>query len=170
MALEKRKGENDEQFQALYLYCLFGKNRSYRKVAKTTGRAQSTIQRWADKHEWKERAAEYDKNGEKAASSETIRLDENETENVLTILLNILYRKIADESAEIEQMETAPMAKTISVLTKSISEIRKELGAGDSEERIERSLKIAETIRNDDEALNLAVKLLRRLSEIDGNK
>lgn len=57
---EQHDGEDATAYEAARIYCALGGKRTYAEVARQTGRHVSTIQRYARRYGWKERARAYD--------------------------------------------------------------------------------------------------------------
>jgi hypothetical protein len=58
---EKRPDEGMEAYQAFLIYRDAGRNRSIPEVAKSVGKHPSLLWRWAREHDWRDRAALWDR-------------------------------------------------------------------------------------------------------------
>ena len=126
------KSDTSKSFEAFTIYRDMGKERTLERVSKELNKSMTLIGRWSSRHNWKERAKEYDK------YLDSIKQKEKEEEIIRTLrnhtsISRAIQAKIVEKLDEMEASEINP-SSLANMFSIAVEVERKSLGIDKREE------------------------------------
>jgi len=181
---DKQKKESYEQFEAFTLYRDSSDMRDLKSLAELMTKNFKLLQSWSEKYDWKSRAEDFDKTVNQHQTNSLDKqigtLGEKQAKQIIEVADSLddlsiaIKEKLILHSNKIDEKKLEQLLRLISSYMKSMTEIQKIFQIlrtiPFNFDQKEEKYPFEKIIQNDEEAFDLARKLLKRINDIRSKK